>query len=63
MAPLIKVKVTIRSRVNLSNKSTQTDPNVLLYKVESAIITQVSKLFYTVAQLKGQSVKGQCHIG
>ena len=34
---LSRSRSSIRSRVNLDSKSTQTDPNVLIYKVESAI--------------------------
>ena len=48
------------SRVNLDRKSIQADPTE---QCGQCNIRQVSKLFYTFAQLKGQSLKGQGHIG
>ena len=48
------------SRVNLDRKSIQSD---LTEQCGQCNIRQVSKLFYTFAQVKGQSLKGQGHIG
>ena len=47
------------SRVNLDRKSIQSDPTEQCGQYN---IRQVSKLFYTFAQLKGQSLNGRGHM-
>ena len=55
---LSRSRSSIRSRVNLDRESTKNDITGLLSKVDNAIQTG-----FQVAQLKGQSVKGQGDIG
>ena len=63
MASLIKAKVINKVKGQFGQQINQTDPNGLLKQSADCNIMQVSKLFFTVAKLKGQSVKGQYHIG
>ena len=63
MAPLIKVKVINKVKGQFGHQINPNLPKWTTKQNGECNIIQVSKLFYTVAQLKGQSVKGQCHIG
>ena len=63
MAPLIKVKVINKVKGQFGQQINPNWPKCTTLQTGECNIIQVSKLFYTNAKLKGQSVKGQYHIG
>ena len=63
MVPLIKVNVINKVKGLYGQQINQTDLTGVLSKNGQCNNRHVSKLFFTVAQLEGQSVKSQGRIG
>ena len=63
MAPLIKVKVINKVKGQFGQQINENWPNLSTKQSRQCNDRQVSKLFFTVAQSEGQSVKGHGHIG